>query len=68
MLFLQVPMAARFSFSPALLSWLQTLLSTEALAFPKGDTDETTDTGQKLHEYMKSWSLISLVNYAKFLL
>lgn len=35
-------MAAHFSFSPALLSWLQTLFSMEALAFLKGEADETT--------------------------
>lgn len=35
-------MAAHFSFSPAVLSWLQTLLSKEALAYLKGEADETT--------------------------
>lgn len=35
-------MATHFSYSPALLSWLQTLLSKEALAFLKGEADEAT--------------------------
>lgn len=71
MLLLQVPMAACFSSSSALSSLgYKPYSARKHLPFQKVTRmrQQSTDTRQKLHQYMKHWSVTSLVNYTKFLL